>query len=199
MKTRFLFLVAVLGVAGLAGADDLKPAGKGMLGLPLSKVDGAQVYDLKGKGHTLTSLKGGVKVLVLAFLSNHCPWSMGRCGRLQSLSDRYAAQGVKVVGISANRHEDLKEVEDDTDSEGLHVAEYRDQDQALARALEAKATPHTFIFGPDNKLVFEGAFDDSMEPDEVRHRFAEDALKEVLAGKPVTVGHPKFIIGCSIK
>src|SRR5262245_23676343 len=53
----------------------------------------------------------GEKVTVLVFLSVECPISNGYVPALNTLADKYAAQGVKLVGLNANAHQSLREME----------------------------------------------------------------------------------------
>jgi hypothetical protein len=65
-----------------------------------------------------------------------------------------------------------------------------DKDHSIAKALNAKVTPQTFVIDPQGRVVFSGMPDDSRrflatKAGGVKHSYLADALRQALAGKPV--------------
>ena len=60
----------------------------------------------------------------------------------------------------------------------------------LARAYGARCTPHMFVIDKDNVIAYNGAIGDDppgkKDPDN-RANYVDQALAELLAGKPVSV------------
>ena len=78
-----------------------------------------------------------------------------------------------------------------------------DMNHVIADALKAVSTPQTFLISPDNKIVFQGAPDDSLEFKSrtgrpgITKAFLADALSQSLAGLPVQMPLVKSV-GCGI-
>src|SRR5258706_8194903 len=60
-----------------------------------------------GKNYTLKSFKDA-KILVIAFICNHCPTSQAYEERLIKLTSDYAGKGVMVVAINPNNPASLR-------------------------------------------------------------------------------------------
>ena len=89
---------------------------------------------------------------------------------------------------------------------GIHHLPYPvllDINHVIADALKAVSTPQTFLISPDNKIVFQGAPDDSLEFKSrtgrpgITKAYLADALSQSLSGQPVQVPLVKSA-GCGI-
>ena len=161
-----------------------KPAGKksadvtpsGMRELKIG--DTAPAFSLPGidgKTHALAEYKDA-KLLMIVFLSNHCPDSQASEGRVKKFVDEMKGQSFALVAINPN-HPDAVALEelgyakysDGFDDMKKHAAEqgfnfpylYDGETQATAKAYGCLATPHVFLFDQQRKLHYKGAFDDS--------------------------------------
>ena len=215
--------VLLLGASPVVLAEETRPAKKSQ---PQAQVDGVQ--DLKigdtapdfslpgidGKSHSLADYRDA-KILMIVFISNHCPDSHAAQGRILKLAAEMKNQGLVVVGINPNNPEgltinelgytkyndgfdDMKKYAADT---GLTIPYlYDGQTQAVAKSYGCLATPHVFLFDADRKLRYKGQFDNSRFADEstVTSTDARDAVNAMLAGKPVPVEITKPH-GCSTK
>jgi thiol-disulfide isomerase/thioredoxin len=179
--------------------------------------DEAPDFDLIGiddKQHTLAEY-ADAEVLVIAFLSNHCPTSQGIEGRLKQFVADYRSKGVQVVAINPNdpgalRPDELgySKYNDSFPEMKLHAAEqgfefpylFDGDTHAVAKAYGCLATPHIFVFDADRQLRYKGRFDDSRyaDPTTVTSHDAIDAVEAVLAGKEVQVTETRPH-GCSTK
>lgn len=73
-----------------------------------------------------------------------------------------------------------------------------DQNSVLADAFGANRTPECFLFDKSGKLVYHGAIDDSpVDPDKITRHHLQEAIKEMMAGKEISVKETRSI-GCSI-
>jgi len=169
---------------------------------------------IDGKKHTLADYKDA-KILVVAFISNHCPDSQAAEGRIKQFVKDMKGKGVAFVAINPNNPEGLREDElgyskynDSFEEMKKHADEegfkfpylYDGETQKTAKAYGCLATPHIFIFDADRKLCYKGYFDDSRyaEADTVKKPEARNAVDAMLAGKPVAVAETKPH-GCSTK
>jgi peroxiredoxin len=169
---------------------------------------------IDGKTHALAQYKDA-KVLMIAFLSNHCPDSQAAEGRIKAFVDEQKGRGFALVAINPNHPDALRDDElgyskynDGFDDMKKHAAEqgfnfpylYDGETQAVARAYGCLATPHVFVFDAQRKLRYKGAFDDSQyaDPATVKSAEAPKAVEALLAGNPVAVEITKPH-GCSTK
>jgi peroxiredoxin len=228
MKTplRLLFsgLLVVLS-CGLALAQGKKQSGgKGDLesGLPpdfhrLKIGDAAPEFSLlgiDGKTYTLADFKGA-PVLMVVFLSNHCPYSHAAETRLIPLVAEMKTRGLATVAINPNNPEGVaigelgySKYNDSYDEMKLYAKEagfnfpylYDGATQITAKTYGCLATPHVFLFDRERHLRYAGRFDDSRFADAatVTSPDTRNAIEALLAGRPVPVEMTKPM-GCSTK
>jgi len=179
--------------------------------------DPAPDFSLPGideKTHTLAEYKEP-KVLVIAFLSNHCPDSQAAEGRVKKLVEDIKGKSFALVAINPNNPDGIREDElgyskygDSFEEMKKHASEegfnfpylYDGATQATAKSYGCLATPHIFIFDAQRKLRYKGRFDDSQyaDPASVKSTDARNAVQALLADQsvPVEVTKPH---GCSTK
>jgi peroxiredoxin len=219
MKPILTLLITLL-LASLAAAIAAEKTGSH--GLPTG-VCNLQIGDaapdfalpgIDGRTHTLADYKDA-KVLVVAFISNHCPDSQAAEGRVKKLVADTRSRGVALVAINPNNPAGLRDDElgyskynDGFDEMKLHAKEqgfnfpylYDGDTQRTAKAYGCLATPHVFVFDAARKLRYKGAFDDSRfaDPATVKSPAARNAVEALLAGQPVPVEETRPH-GCSTK
>ena len=137
---------------------------------------GLSLRGIDGKVQSFDALKG--KIVVLHFWSTTCPSEVVAEPKLNALSAEFADKGVVVIGIAANANEigsapEAKEWEG-KDADKLPYGKLRakakesntnhailvDHEAQLGRLLDAKTTPHCFVFDKEGKLQYQGALDD---------------------------------------
>lgn len=181
--------------------------------------DAAPDFHLKGVDGKLYSLADfparQAPVLMVVFLSNHCPYSHAAETRLIPLAKEFAGRGLAVVAINPNSPEGVAVTElgyskyNDSYAEMILYAKeqgfpfpylYDGDMQATAKAYGCLATPHVFLFDAQRRLRYAGRVDDSRFEDvkTVKTFDARNAVVEMLAGKPVTVAKTA-VVGCSTK
>jgi peroxiredoxin len=176
-----------------------------------------------GIHHGLTDFRYA-KVLVVAFICNHCPYVKAVQGRLAALANAYREKGVQVVGINSNdsvRYPDdsFEAMQAQAKTVGFEFPYLWDETQEVARAYGAVCTPDFFVFArtkseeyreadeetaPEHEadafqLKYRGRLDDSWKDESaVKTRELAQALEQILAKKPVAPEQPPSL-GCSIK
>ncbi|HXC01596.1 MAG TPA: redoxin domain-containing protein [Opitutaceae bacterium] len=167
-----------------------------------------------GKTYTLADFKAA-PLLMVAFLSNHCPYSHAAETRLLPLYAEMKDKGLALVAINPDSPAGIaiselgySKYNDTYDEMKLYAKErgftfpYLDDGdtQKTAKAYGCLCTPHIFIFDHNRKLVYAGRLDDSpyADPSTVTAFDARDAIVALLAGKPVPVPMTKPF-GCSTK
>ncbi len=143
-------------------------------------------------------------VLVVMFLSRHCPYVQHVQGQLADLAREYTLKDVSFVGICAN---DVGAYPDDSAASlaeqkaeaGFEFPYLRDDTQQVARAYGAVCTPEFFVYDEDRLLVYRGRMDES-RPGQGTPTGSElrTALSAALEGAPVPEDQIPSI-GCGIK
>ena len=177
----------------------------------LPNVDGARM--------SLANFAGS-KALVVAFWCNHCPYVRAHEKRFIDFAERVRPLGVACVAINSNDETNYPE-----DSFEHMVARHkemgytfpylRDRDQVVARDYGAACTPQFLVFDADQRLAYQGRFDNDPNPKglavqalggtpgaaqrgEATERYVEDAVAALLAGRRPP-RETTWAIGCSIK
>lgn len=170
------------------------------LGTPMPEF---ALFDVEGVEVRSADLPGDA--VLVAFLSNHCPYVRHIEREFAGAAREFAGLGVSVVGISSN---DVGiKAEDGADGlraqitrAGFEFPYLLDITQEVARDFNAACTPDFFLYGADRRLAYRGAFDESRpgKGTPVTGRDLRAAVDLVLDGKPVPGPH-RPSLGCSIK
>lgn len=203
-----LALCAVVAAQDPAPKPDPKPAPKAetpkveapkVLAIGDQLPKGMSLRAIDGKIQLLDDLKG--KVVVLHFWSTTCPWEDLAEPKLNAIVDAFAGKDVVVLGIAANANEigepPAAEAFDEKDADKRPYPKLRakaaeikanhailvDHDAVLGKLLDAKTTPHCFVFDKELKLQYQGALDDDGQGKKPSPtRYVHDAMASLLAG-----------------
>ncbi|MEI6563582.1 MAG: thioredoxin family protein [bacterium] len=156
-----------------------------------------------GRSYSLADFKDA-KVLVVFFTCNHCPYVVGSDEVTRQTADRFAAQGVRFVGINANSRNTYPE--DSFEHMVTRMKQHKfpwvylhDGSQAVARAYGALRTPHFYVFDAARKLVYTGrGVDKPRAAAQATVNDLANALEDYLAGRPLRVSMTNPI-GCNVK
>ncbi|UOQ99969.1 thioredoxin family protein [Hymenobacter sp. 5317J-9] len=173
--------------------------------------DGYQVGDkaadfrlknIDGKMVSLADNKAA-KGYIVVFTCNTCPFAKAYESRIIDLNTTYAPKGYPVVAINPN---DPAVAPGDSYAD-MQKKKYAfpylvDESQQVAKTYGATRTPHLYVLtrkGNEFVVSYIGAIDDNSEdPKLVKTKYVENAMAEILAGKPATTNSTKAI-GCTIK
>lgn len=228
LRLSALTLLLAATIAGVAAAESPKSANKSTVkgevtgGLPpdarrLQLGDAApdfRLLGIDGRHHTLADYRAA-KLLMVVFLSNHCPYSHASETRLIPLAKEFKAQGLEVVAINPNSPDGVRidelgysKYNDSYEEMKLYARDagfpfpylYDGDTQAIAKAYGCLATPHVFLFDAERKLRYVGRVDDSRfeDPASVTSHDTRNAVVELLAGRPVSKPVTP-VVGCSTK
>ncbi len=163
-----------------------------------------KLNDPAGKPWTLEDFKSS-PVLLVAFLSNHCPFVKHIREDFAQLVKEYQAKGVAAVGIMSNDYENYpddrpEKMADEIKNIGYTFPYLVDETQAVAKAYKAACTPDFYVFDKDRSLVYCGQMDSSRPENgvPVTGKDLRAALDAVLEGKPV-LQEQMPSLGCNIK
>ncbi len=162
--------------------------------------------DPKTGGNVSLSDLDQAPALLVAFLSNHCPFVKHIADELGDFSREYAEKGLAMVGICANDVENYpadspEKMAEEVDLRGYAFPYLHDDSQEVAKAFQAACTPDFFLYDADRKLVYRGQFDDarpSLGDVPVTGADLRAACDAVLAGDRPSAGQ-RPSVGCNIK
>ena len=207
-----LLLSLVISCSFLSGSLLAETAEK-IQTLPLGA--SAPDFNLPGVDGRNYSLKNfaKAKVLMVAFICNHCPTAQAYEERLKKLVVDYQEKGVALVAISPNDPKSVRldelgytDLSDSFEEMKIRASHkkynfpylYDGENSKVSKAYGPTATPHLFIFDAERKLRYLGRIDDSEREGLVKVHDARNALEALLAGREIKIGKTNTF-GCSIK
>jgi peroxiredoxin len=160
--------------------------------------------DADGNLYTLADFKESPALLV-AFISNRCPFVVLIREALAQFARDYAGQGLTVVAINSNDaqahpEETLERVGAEVKTYGYDFPYLKDASQSVAKAYGAACTPDFFLYDRERKLTYHGQFDDARPGNgkDVTGADLRTAVDAVLKGE-AAVARQVPSIGCNIK
>ncbi|MBK8229336.1 MAG: thioredoxin family protein [Candidatus Eisenbacteria bacterium] len=188
--------VAVLSLAasGLATAKEAE-VGK--------KAPEFSLKDTDGKAHKLSDWSG--KVVVLEWFNPDCPFVKAKHATTKQMAELYGKYKDQLVWVAINSSADGKQgfgLERNQTARKEYAISYPillDPEGTVGKLYGAKTTPHMMVIGTDGNLLYKGAYDDAGTPGSTPQvNYVDQALRELLGGKKVTVAETKPY-GCSVK
>lgn len=203
MKKLLPFLAACL-VLALSSFIGLRPAADGY-----QVGDKAADFKLKNVNGKLVSLADNkaAKGYIVVFTCNTCPYAKAYEQRIIDLNTKYAAQGYPVIAINPNDPtvapgDSFADMQKRAKDKKYAFPYLQDETQQVARQYGATRTPHLYVLtrrGNDFVVSYIGAIDDNSEDAKlVKTKYLENAMTDIIAGKPASVNSTKAI-GCTIK
>jgi peroxiredoxin len=198
---RALMLSAALAAAVAWGPAAAAPA----VGQPAPAFAGT---DTAGKTWNLETLRG--KPVVLEWTNHDCPYVVKHygSGNMQALQREAADAGyvwLSVISSAPGKqgHVTPAQADELTASRGAApAAVLLDPAGEIARAYDARTTPHMFVIDAEGTLVYMGGIDDKATTDKADIEGAENyirtAMADMAAGGPVKTAVTKPY-GCSVK
>lgn len=106
--------------------------------------------------------------------------------RFKAVEDEFRAKGVDFFWVFPNKTETLEQKQAWMKKLGLKGGMIDDVGAKITKALEFTNTAAVVLTDKDGKIVYRGAIDDNRDEASVKRRHLAEAIKEVLAGKPVS-------------
>ena len=150
-----------------------------------------------GETYSLADYEG--QIVVLDFCSHLCPWSAGADARLAELYEEYAEEDVVFLGIDSHYDVDLEEITAYVEESGKPYPVLKDENHAYADLVGVRITPEILVADTEGRLVYQGAFDNRIVPDNAGSvNYLRETLDALLAGEPVP-RESTSAWGCTIK
>jgi hypothetical protein len=171
-------------------------------GSPLPKPEIAWM-DISGKEISLNAARGNNGLLVI-FGANQCPYMLRNQDRLRNICSYAGKNSIGVIMVNSNEaarneSESLAAMKQYAASRQFIWYYVLDKNSLLADAFDANHTPECFLFDKNSRLAYRGGIDDNPgNAGAVKTRLLQNAINEMLAGKPVTISTFNSL-GCNIK
>lgn len=172
--------------------------------------DTARDFKLKNIDGKMLSMADNKKAkgYIVTFTCNSCPYSVAYEDRLIDLHNKYAPKGYPVIAINPNDpkvspKDSYELMQERAQEKGFPFPYLFDETQEITKTYGATRTPHLYIVQKQKdgsyKVAYIGTIDDNYkDAGQVQKKYAEEALNELVAGKPVSQPNTKAI-GCTIK
>jgi peroxiredoxin len=165
-----------------------------------------RLRNVDGQMVSLGDYRNGKGVIVV-FTSNHCPYSRAYEDRLIALHQKFAGQGYPIVAINSNdpaayEEDSFENMKVRARDKSFPFPYLVDDTQRVAKTYGAARSPHVLVLrktGEQFVVQYVGAIDDNtQDPGSVTRRYVDEAVTNLLAGKPV-VSTSTRSVGCAIK
>ena len=206
-----LLFIVLLVLVNMVAAQDEEGHGPPPLAIGSAAPDFC-LQGVDGQKHCLKDY-ASARILVVAFICNHCPTSQLYETRIKEIAADYKDRGVSLVAIEPNnpnavRLDEMGYTDVGDSFEEMQIrAKYRDfnfpylydgEDQKISNLYGPTATPHIFIFDSERKLRYEGRVDNNPREGLVTRKDVRLALDALLTSKPVENAKTPAV-GCSTK
>ncbi|MDP1847264.1 MAG: thioredoxin family protein [Solirubrobacteraceae bacterium] len=158
--------------------------------------------DTEGTAHAVPA-DPAPPATVLVVTCNHCPYVIAWNSRLRAVAEDYAPRDVRVLAINAN--DAARYPADSPAAMARFVSDQNwpipylyDESQDVARALDARVTPHVYVLDAEHRLRYRGAPDADHGDPSQDARYLRDALDAVLDGGEPAIADTRAR-GCSVK
>lgn len=127
--------------SGPAAADDVSGGKDGLVGNPAPNFSTKAVNSKETV--SLKRLRG--HVVLVDFWGTFCEPCKKSFPKLEELSERYADQGFRIVGVSEDEAEDKDKIPDFAGSLGAKFTLAWDEDKSIARAYKPETMPSSYL------------------------------------------------------
>jgi len=189
-------LIAV-GLCLAASSSSSSTSDVAMIGKPapqftLQNQDGATV--------NLSTFAG--RIVVLEWTNPQCPYVQRhyQAHTMTNLAAKYQPQNVAWLAINSSHDVSNADMKQWATSQGISYPILNDAAGTTGHAYGATNTPEMYVIGKDGTLLYKGAIDNDRDDTlgSAKINYVDQALGEVLAGKPISVTDTKPY-GCSVK
>lgn len=145
----------------------------------------------------------GKEGTLVVFMCNHCPWSRAWQGRIVDIAKTYAPRGIGTIALNPNdpgafSEDGFPQMQERALEAQMDFPYVVDAGGLVARAFGVQKTPEAFLFGPQGRLVYAGAVDDSPnDPGAVQQPYLKSAIEALLDGRAVEPSQTRTF-GCAI-
>ena len=154
-------------------------------------VDNFTLLDENGGAHKLYYLSDK-QAVVLMVQGNGCPVTRAAWQKLKPIRTEFAGKGVEFLMLNSSLADDRAAIQAEAKKFGYDIPVLVDEAQLVGEALGVTRTAEVFVIDTRTwNVAYRGPVDDAVMKDgqsaPAKHAYLTDALRDVLAGKPVAV------------
>jgi peroxiredoxin len=186
-----LVFISTLGVLGGRAIERVRSAGELAPGFSLSRLNGESV--------SLSSLRG--KIVVLVFSAGDSQISSHYQGRIVKLSQELGNNDLVRFLTIETACQNLAVVEELRVFKGVSGQTFPvllDVDGQVTAKYGVDVAPTVMVIDPQGLIRYRGAFDDSRDEAKVKNQYCADAVKSLLAKRPITTTFTQAF-GCPVR
>jgi peroxiredoxin len=181
-------------ITGLSALDNKTKAEVG------SPAPDFTLEDQRGNVVKLSDINDGI--VVLEWMNPDCPFVQRHYNSktMTTLADKYREKNVVWMAINSTHYMNKEDDQNWINKFRVGYPILDDSSGSVGKLYDAKTTPNMYIIDPSGILVYSGAIDDDPRGSKGGKalNYVDQALEEILAGKPVTISQTKPY-GCSVK
>lgn len=152
-----------------------------------------------GRPHDLSDEARSARFTVLFFSAWGCPCQSVHDARIRELSARYRSRGIHVFAIDSELGGSIARDTVEAERRGYAFPVLVDPGGVLARALGAEYATESFVLDATGAVRYHGGLDsDRKQLHDDARPFLQDALDDLLAGKPLRTAESKAL-GCALQ
>jgi peroxiredoxin/mono/diheme cytochrome c family protein len=167
---------------------------------PSPPISNFALLDINGQRVQLSDFRDKPLVAVI-FLGTECPLVNLYMIPLKHLHEEFSGKGVQFLGINSNTQDTPDMVAAHARTHSIPFPILKDFDHKVADLFGARRTPEAFLLNKERRIVYRGRIDDHFGIGYQRaaptRRDLAEAIRETLAGKPVSVSRTEAV-GCLI-
>jgi peroxiredoxin len=193
MTTFMALSVSVLALCGCKGREQRGAA----------KAQQFTLRSFAGKEISLSDYIG--KIVVLEWFNDECPfvkYHYDTVTTMVGLANKYKDKGVIWLAVNSTNHTTPEQNKEWSAKHNLPYPILDDRSGKVGRAYGATNTPHMFVIDQKDNVVYGGRIDNApmgkTPAGEDFINYVDNALKELIGGKPVSVQKTKAY-GCDVK
>lgn len=141
-------------------------------------------------------------LVVLEWLNPDCPFVQRhyKSKTMTTLAEKFKDKNVYWLAINSTHYMNKEDNKKWIDKFNIEYPILDDSSGLVGNMYGAKTTPNMFIIDESGTLVYSGAIDDDPRGSKNKNsvNYVDQALGEIIAGKPVTISRTKPY-GCSVK
>jgi peroxiredoxin len=199
MKHSVLLKVALVGVVGAFLIAMAPSPARDVTASVGSPAPDFTLEDQDGNKVSLSDYSG--RVVVLEWFNYDCPFVQRhyKAETFVKLANKFKDQGVVWLTINTTHYVTKADNKKYKEKMNLPYSILSDPTGEVGKMYGAQTTPHMYIIDQGGKLVYAGGIDDDPKGQlEKPNDYVKQALKEILAGNPVSTPESEPY-GCSVK
>lgn len=138
------------------------------------------------------------KATVVVFLSANCPCSRSHEKTLQDLHKTFSGPMFQFIAVHSNADESWEFAKKYFETAKLPFPIVQDNGAVIADQLGAFKTPHVYVIGKNQEILFQGGVDDSHHAPTAKKHYLEEALTAIRDGVVIQERNVR-VLGCAIK